>query len=190
MTGIPDMMSRIFHVQNRRAALFSVFLGVFAPLTALLMMHFGGQGEWSDMSLFGWMGRFVALCCVVVSTPKVFRFFKAATENHTLEALAATLAVEVSALMAVSKVVGLYAFAIQVMLNILVYSNSIALDQKHIKAAEREDKPISDTLNILTKQVAVEPKTRPVKTIKTPAKPRKSRKVITLKTSRKNKRTA
>jgi hypothetical protein len=202
-TGIPDMMTRITHEQNRRSAGFSLFLGLFAPLTALLMMHFGGQGEWTNWDISGWMGRFVALCCVVVSAPKVYRFFLKATSEvtkvdgklvvheHRVEALAATLALEVAALMAVSHVIGLYAFGLQVVINVLVYSNNITQDQHHIKAVEREERASADTLHIPTIPMAVDPKPRPKREARKPkAQPRKTRKVITLKTGRKAKRTA
>lgn len=138
-TGIPDMMVRITHEKNRRAAGFSILLGFFFPLAALLMMHYGGQGEWTNWGIMGWMGRFVALCCVTVSAPKVYRFFLKAVNGHRAEALGATLAVEVAALMATSQIIGLYAFVLQVVINTLVYSNSISLDQKGIHKEERAE---------------------------------------------------
>lgn len=175
-TGIPDMMARILHEQNRKGALFSFGLGLFGPLTALLMMHYGGQGSWDNMSLLGWTGRFVALCCLTVSAPKVYRFFLKATGGQRVEALGATGAVEIAALLAVSHVVGLYAFLLQVVINTLVYSNSISMDQKAIHRAEREDRqltetPVPGTLSVeSTKQVPVvtkaEAKVLPIKRVR------------------------
>jgi hypothetical protein len=145
-TGIPDMMDRIQHVQNRRGAVFSLALGLFGPLTALLMMHYGGQGEWHNMAFLGWAGRFVAFCCLTVSAPKVYRFFMKATAGHRVEALGATAALEIAALLAVSQVIGLYAFVLQVVINTLVYSDNIAKDQKSIHKAEREAREASTPL--------------------------------------------
>ncbi len=160
-TGIPDMVTRITHRQNIKAAVFSLMLGLFGPLTALIMMHYDGQGDWSNMGFLGWAGRFVALCCLTVSAPKVYRFFLKATGGQKVEALGATAAVEVAALLAVSNVVGLYAFTLQVIINTLVYSNSISMDQKAIHKVERAEHHLVDNVtqawahDVLTKGVPV-----------------------------------
>lgn len=177
-TGIPDMMARFGHEQNRKAAVFAVLLGLFFPLTGFLMMHWGGQGAWEHEGFLAWMGRFTAVCCIGVSMPKVYRFFLKASEDHAMEATGAVLAVEITALLATSTIIGIYALALQVIINVLVYSNSIAMDQKALHKAEREEKASSDTLHIEHKPV---PFPSPKRTTRSKAK---ARKVVSLKTKK------
>ena len=147
--GITDQVRLAFQQQHRIPAIVGAVLGSLPPLAAFAFSHFG-------LDLSTWQGRTAVvfvLACLAFSAPKVYRWSAQAFSSR-IEALGFAVLLEGAMTLAdhrtpVLAVVSYACLATLVGINAVVTAVAVALSQKAVRAAQREQAASNpDTLSL------------------------------------------
>jgi len=152
--GITDQVRLSFQRQNRIPAIVGAVLGAIPPVSAFCFSHFG-------LDLGSWRGRVAVvfvLACLAFSAPKVYRWSLVAFRSR-VEALGFAVLLEGAMTLADHRTAVLAAVSYAclvtlVVINSIVTACSVALDQKAVRAAARENAEAPPVLQVVRKPAA------------------------------------